>query len=260
MSWAVVDYYLVKKPAYYAISPALRPLNVGVSRTYHDWTQIGYYIDKNLKLCTGQANQTLPARESTFDVWIASSKVQAVKAKVTVRFISIRSGRDVSEGITAYVSASANAATTVFSSKPLKPSIPYHDDYTTPFDATQYDTYVVYTTLSVDGVVVATDAAWPDPIKSSTCLTEESHLPYPKTASPSLQTAPSRACSKRCKARNVVTTGSTSCPAKTTSLRSRDPSQRINCDGRTRCRRYVHGNKNKTLDVDFLSIWYSHII
>ncbi|EFY98874.2 beta-galactosidase/beta-glucuronidase (glycoside hydrolase family 2) domain protein [Metarhizium robertsii] len=165
MSWAVVDYYLVKKPAYYAISRALRPLDVGVSRTYHDWTQTGYYIDENSQLCTGQVDQTLPARESTFDVWIASSKVQAVNAKVTVRFISIRSGRDVSESITASVSASANATTTVFSSKPLKPSIPHHDDYTIPFDVTQYDPYVVYTTLSIDGAVVATDAAWPDPIK-----------------------------------------------------------------------------------------------
>jgi beta-mannosidase len=165
MSWAVVDYYLIKKPAFYAISRALRPLDIGVSRTYHDWTQTGYYIDENSKLCTGQVDQTLPARESAFDVWIASSNVQPVDVQVTVRFISIRSGREVCESVTESTTAAANASTTVFANKPLQPSIPHHDDYTVPFDFTQYDPYVVYTALSVDGSVVATDAAWPEPIK-----------------------------------------------------------------------------------------------
>lgn len=165
MSWAIVDYYLVKKPAYYAISRALRPLDVGVSRTYHDWTQTGYYIDENSELCTGQVDQTLPARQSTFDVWIANSRVEEVSAQVTVRFISVRSGKDICASITESITASANATTVVFSNRPLQPSIPHHDDYTVPFDFDQYDPYVVYTTLSVNGAVIATDTAWPDPIK-----------------------------------------------------------------------------------------------
>ena len=165
MSWAVVDYYLVKKPAYYAISRALRPLDIGVSRTYHDWTQTGYYVDENSKLCTGQVDQTLPARKSTFDVWIASSLVESVHAQVTVRFVSVRSGNDVCPSVTTSITAAANATTDVFSKKPLQPSIPHHDDYTVPFDVMQYDPYVVYTVLTVDGSVVATDSAWPDPIK-----------------------------------------------------------------------------------------------
>ena len=76
MSWAVVDYYLVPKPAYYAIKRALRPVDVGVVRTYEDWTQTGYYIDENSKLCTGQVDQTLPARRGEFEVWIANGRVE----------------------------------------------------------------------------------------------------------------------------------------------------------------------------------------
>lgn len=166
MSWAVVDYYLIKKPAFYAIARALRPVDVCVKRTYHDWTQTGYYIDENSKLCTGQVDQTLPARESTFDVWIASSRVKAVETKVSVRFISVRSGKDVHPAIVEQsITAAPNATTDVIRQQRLQPSIPRHDDYSVPFDVSQYDPYVVYVTLSVDGEVIATDSAWPDPIK-----------------------------------------------------------------------------------------------
>ncbi|KAK2600260.1 hypothetical protein QQS21_004978 [Conoideocrella luteorostrata] len=165
MSWAVVDYYLVKKPAYYSISRALRPLDIGVSRTYHDWTQTGYFVDEESGLRTGQVDQTLPARKSAFDLWIASSHVEPITAEVYVRFISVRSGKDVSPSLSQTITASANGTTDVFSQEPLQPAIPNHEDLTIPFDVTQYDPYVIYTTLSVDGSVIATDTAWPDPIK-----------------------------------------------------------------------------------------------
>lgn len=64
MSWAVVDYYLVKKPAFYAISRALRPLDVGIAQECPDWT-------------SGHADP-MATNLSCFDVWIASSLREAV--------------------------------------------------------------------------------------------------------------------------------------------------------------------------------------
>lgn len=167
MSWAVVDYFRVKKPAYYAIARALRPLDVGVCRTFHDWTQTGYWVDENSGLVTGQVDQTLPARKGNFDVWIVSSRTSSVDVNVTVRFISVRSGNDVSPAITTTVTASANSVTDILKDKPLPTSIPHAEDYSKPFSVSQYDPFVVHVSLTdpTTGTVIASDTAWPDPIK-----------------------------------------------------------------------------------------------
>lgn len=165
VSWGVVDYYLVKKPAYYVIARALRQIDVGVSRTFFDWTTTGLpFVDENSKLFTGQVDQTLPARKGTFDVWIASSSTAPVDVKMTVRFISVKSGKDVSPEIKTNITAAPNSTTEVLS-KPAPTSMPDPEDITKPFDIKQWDPYVIHATLSVDGAVVATDTAWPDPVK-----------------------------------------------------------------------------------------------
>lgn len=167
MSWAVVDYYLVKKPAYYAIARALRPVDVGVSRTYHDWTQTGYYVDENSKLCTGQVDQTLPARNgSTFSVWAASSSVTEMSAIVTIRFISVRTGKDVQPAIQRRITIGANCTTDIVKDEVLAASIQSPEDENRPFDTDEYDPYVVHARLTLDsGKTVVTDTAWPDPVK-----------------------------------------------------------------------------------------------
>ncbi|KAJ4144706.1 hypothetical protein LMH87_003579 [Akanthomyces muscarius] len=168
MSWAVVDYYLVKKPAYYAIKRALQPIDVGVARTYHDWTQTGYYIDENSKLCTGQVDQTLPARSgrSTFSVWAVSSSVKEVGAIVTIRFISVRTGQDVQPAIQRRIKVGANCTTDIVKDEALAASIPSSKDETRAFDTDEYDPYVVHAQLTLDGgSTVVTDTAWPDPVK-----------------------------------------------------------------------------------------------
>ncbi|KAJ3482249.1 hypothetical protein NLG97_g7621 [Lecanicillium saksenae] len=154
MSWAVVDYYLIKKPAYYAIARALRPIDVGVARTYHDWTQTG-------------VDQTLPARKcSTFSVWTASSCVREVDAIVTVRFISVRSGKDVQPAIQRRIMVGANCTTDIFKDEALAASMQSPEDETRPFDTDEYDPYVVHARLTLDGgSTVVTDTAWPDPVK-----------------------------------------------------------------------------------------------
>ncbi|KAM0515267.1 hypothetical protein ACHAPE_006224 [Trichoderma viride] len=167
MSWAVVDYYLIKKPAYYAISRALRAIDVGVHRTFHDWTQTGYWVDENSGLVTGQVDQTLPARKGTFDVWVVSSNTKPVDLDVVVRFISVRSGKDVSDPIKSTITASANSTTDILQGKALPPSISNADDLTKPFSVSEYDPYVVHAVITdaATGALIATDTAWPDPIK-----------------------------------------------------------------------------------------------
>jgi beta-mannosidase len=165
MSWAVVDYYLVRKPAWYAMKRALQPLDIGVKRKYHDWTQTGEWVDKNSGLVTGQVDHTLAARDISFDVWIASSRVEPVEVLVTVRFISVVSGRDVAEPIETKETAVANSTTEIIAGEAAPPAIPNAGDPSIPFDVTKYDPYVIHATLTVAGEVVAKDTAWPDPIK-----------------------------------------------------------------------------------------------
>ncbi|PGH09850.1 hypothetical protein AJ79_05576 [Helicocarpus griseus UAMH5409] len=153
MSWAIVDYYLIKKPAFYAIARALKPVAVGVSRTCHEWTK-------------GHSNPTLDARDTKFDVWIASSRLVSLEAEVKVRFISIRTGRDVLKPIIlSKVSVQPNATTNVIGNRIIPPLSPQFEDTSKPFDLSLYDPYVIHATVMVGDEVLATDAAWPQPLK-----------------------------------------------------------------------------------------------
>ncbi|CAJ2512078.1 Uu.00g077030.m01.CDS01 [Anthostomella pinea] len=152
MSWAVVDYYLVKKPAFYAIAHALTPLAVGISTTYHQWT-------------AGHDDPTLPSRDIKFDLWIASSRLQPVQVDITIRFISIRTGQDVLppkklDSLT----AESNSTTEVIRDCKVEATGPPFDP-TRPFDLAAYDPYVIHAAISADNKVVATDIAWPQPLK-----------------------------------------------------------------------------------------------
>ncbi|KAH6867852.1 glycoside hydrolase superfamily [Thelonectria olida] len=146
MSWAVVDYYLVKKPAFYAISRALRPLDVGIARTCPVWT-------------SGHANTTT-TNTSDFDVWIASSHQKAVEVSLTVKFISIRSGELIGETVTTEVLASPNGTTEVLKSHGVKRSSPCDE-----IDWENQDPFVIHAELTAGGRIVATDTAWPQPLK-----------------------------------------------------------------------------------------------
>lgn len=145
MSWAVVDYHLVRKPAFYAIRDALRRLDVGVARDCHDWT-------------SGHADPTA-ARKTAFEVWIASGVVEAVDARVEIRFVSVRTGREVRERICRDVRAEPNGTTEV---EKGTHEMEGNEDGTN-WDL--HDPFVIYASLSVDGEVVATDTAWPHPLK-----------------------------------------------------------------------------------------------
>lgn len=164
-SWAVVDYYLVKKPAYYAIARAMRTIDVGVTRTVFDWCQTTELVDEFSGLKTGQIDLSEAARKGTFDVWIASSAVEEIEVSLTVRFISIKTGKDVCAPIQRKTIAGANRTTEVIEKEALPASIPDADDYTVPFAVAKHDPYVVHATLTLPDGTVVSDSAWPDPIK-----------------------------------------------------------------------------------------------
>ncbi|KAF3071314.1 Beta-mannosidase B [Daldinia childiae] len=153
MSWAVVDYYLVKKPAFYAIANALKPLAVGVSRTYHEWT-------------TGHADPTLPSRDTKFDLWVVSNRQEAVQLEITLRFISVRTGQDIQSPLKLdTISAQPNSTTEIFQDHATPVVESQLADTTRPFDLAKYDPYIIHAIVKEDGQVIATDTAWPQPLK-----------------------------------------------------------------------------------------------
>jgi len=145
ISWAVVDYYMVKKPAYYAIARAMQPLDIGVARETPDWT-IGH-------------NDPALSTVTCFDVWIASTLLEDIDTELEVSFISIKTGKPIREAIKRVVTAQPNATTEVIAKQHVT------KDEHKLLDLEDNDPYVVHASLSVDGHILAKDTAWPSPLK-----------------------------------------------------------------------------------------------
>lgn len=150
MSWAVADYYLVKKPAFYAMKRNLEPITVGVSRAFHDWT-------------AGHVDPTVATRDRKYDVWAASSRTAAVQGDVTIRFLSIKTGKEVASSIKKSLQINPNSTTDIVEQGDVDVSADF--DRTKPFDDEKYDPYVIYVSLSIEGKQVSTGTAWPQPHK-----------------------------------------------------------------------------------------------
>ncbi|KAH8429298.1 glycoside hydrolase family 2 protein [Aspergillus melleus] len=142
ISWAIVDYFLVKKPAFYAIARASQPLAVGVCRRHKEWT-------------SGHAR---PPRSLEFDVWAVSSRTVKVSAVVAVRYISVENGHDLLPASVHNVEIVPNGSTDILSNTvDLTRDSPTGEQDTPPF--------VIFATLRVDGVIVSRDFDWPQPLK-----------------------------------------------------------------------------------------------
>ncbi|KAM0815349.1 putative Mannosidase Ig/CBM-like domain-containing protein [Seiridium cardinale] len=160
-SWAVVDHYRVKKPAFYSIKRALEPCTIATSRTCRNWSQ----KRMNDMLDLGQVDPTLEAREGTeFEVWVVNSLQSPMTVDIKVRFISIKTGEDVLPAVTKQLVAQADATTTTLKSaiKPLNADLL---DRAKPFDLAKYDPYVIHATMAVGNEVISRDPAWPQPFK-----------------------------------------------------------------------------------------------
>jgi beta-mannosidase len=141
----VVDYYLVKKPAFYAIARALRSLDVGIARGDPDWTN-GH-------------NDPGVANPADFEVWISSSRLEAVEARLVVSFISIATGKPVRDPIVRTIEARPNATTECIHGRQAAETD--KDD----LNWGKGHPYVIHASLEVNGKVEATDTAWPQPLK-----------------------------------------------------------------------------------------------
>ncbi|KAF2680847.1 glycoside hydrolase family 2 protein [Lentithecium fluviatile CBS 122367] len=161
MSWAVVDYYGIPKPAYYAIKRALEPVAVGVQRKVADWTVRP--ADELWQRDTSHIDMRKVWEEVQFDVWVVSSKTEKLKAELVVRFVSVKSGKECLSELRKEVQIEANGTTDAYLNH--KVEIPDLQDPKTAFDTSKADPFVIHATLNIEGKQVASDVSWPDPIK-----------------------------------------------------------------------------------------------
>lgn len=133
-SWAIIDYYLRKKAAYYALSRVLAPIAIGVQREHHDWSVV----------------HARPAKSSKFSCWVVSNQTKPVLATVELRYVSIETGQDVKPAVKKEVSLTANGTTEILGGV---------------VDNVADEPYVLAARLFVDGNVISRDADWPQPYK-----------------------------------------------------------------------------------------------
>lgn len=137
ISWAIVDYFLNPKPAYYAVKRVLNPIAVGVRREHHDWTEA----------------HAKPLAKSKYELWIASNKPHTANGSIELRFLSVNTGRDVRAPIVQEnVEIVANGTTNIITNGEL-------DHVTDP------EPCVLAARLWVDNQIVARDVDWPQPFK-----------------------------------------------------------------------------------------------
>ncbi|KAL4955077.1 glycoside hydrolase superfamily [Aspergillus filifer] len=135
ISWAIVDYFLRPKPAFYAVRRVLQPIAIGVRRDHHDWS----------------VSHAQPPKQSKWELWVVSSLLQEKKGRVELRFVSISTGKEIAERIIREeVTITPNGTTNV-----LKGII----------DHTTTEPHVLAARVWVDDELVARDTDWPQPFK-----------------------------------------------------------------------------------------------
>ncbi|CDM38127.1 CAZyme family GH2 [Penicillium roqueforti] len=136
ISWAIVDYFLRPKPAYYAVKRVLNPIAIGVRREHHDWS----------------VSHAQPAKTSKYELWIASNQPKTVQGSIELRFLSVNTGRDLRAPIAREnITIAANGTTDIING--------VLDHIAEP------EPHVLAARLWVDNQVVARDVDWPQPLK-----------------------------------------------------------------------------------------------
>jgi beta-mannosidase len=133
-SWSIVDYFLRKKPAYYAMRRVLAPIAVAVKRAHFDWSVVHARVPKT----------------SDYEVWVASQRQQDILATVELRFISIKSGEEIKDKVVKQLKLVANGTTDVLSGT---------------IDNRSEEPHVLAVRIWIDGEIVSRDIDWPQPLK-----------------------------------------------------------------------------------------------
>jgi beta-mannosidase len=139
-SWSIVDYYLRKKPAYYAMRRVLAPVAVAIRRAHWDWSVV----------------HARPTKEAAWECWVASSEASAAgdapppPTRAEVRFVSIATGRDIKPPLVKTVALVPNGTTPVLAGV---------------VDNVADEPHVLAVRLWRGDTVVARDCDWPQPLK-----------------------------------------------------------------------------------------------
>lgn len=161
ISWAVVDYHLVPKLAYYAIKRSMKPVTVGVQRKFRPWTMRP--ADEIWQRDTGHINMHELWHNSTFDVWVGNNTTEELRGEVFIKCYCINNGEIIGTPWKQNVTIASNGTTEILKGHVLVPDRMVTTEQ--PFNFANVDPYVVQALLYIDGVCVANDTAWPDPIK-----------------------------------------------------------------------------------------------
>ncbi|KAK7931011.1 carbohydrate-binding module family 35 protein [Apiospora marii] len=167
VSWAVVDYYGVPKPAYYAIKRAMRPVVVGAQRRFRDWTMRP--ADELWQRDTSHIDmRALWEDDVRYDVWVASNgqqKGDKGAMRLTVKFVSVKTGEEVVEAIVKEVPTRLGNGTAEILHD-ARVETPAKQDSRAPFNPANADPFVIHATLhDANDQLVSSDCSWPDPIK-----------------------------------------------------------------------------------------------
>lgn len=134
-SWSIIDYFLRKKPAYYALRRVLAPVAIAVKRAHHDWS----------------VTHARPAKTSDYECWVVSSKTHTFISTVELRFISIATGKEIKDPLVREnVRIVANGTTDVFKGV---------------IDNEKEEPHVLAARIWVKGEIVSRDVDWPQPLK-----------------------------------------------------------------------------------------------
>ncbi|KAJ5827309.1 Glycoside hydrolase family 2 immunoglobulin-like beta-sandwich [Penicillium robsamsonii] len=136
ISWAIVDYLLRPKHAYYTVKRVMQPMVIGVRREHHNWNVV----------------HAVPPTKSRYEMWVASSRHEVLHGTVELRFLSVVTGRDLRlPGVFTDVTIGANGTSDIMS------GIIDH--------VTQLEPHVLAARLWIDGQIVVRDIDWPQPLK-----------------------------------------------------------------------------------------------
>ncbi|KAF2657623.1 glycoside hydrolase family 2 protein [Lophiostoma macrostomum CBS 122681] len=134
-SWSIVDYFLRKKPAYYAMRRVLAPIAIAVKRAHFDWSVVHARVPKT----------------SDYEVWVASSQPTETTGTVELRFISVATGKEIKDAVVKKdIKIVANGTTDVLSGS---------------LDNVNEEPHVLAARIWIDGEVVSRDVDWPQPLK-----------------------------------------------------------------------------------------------
>lgn len=139
-SWSICDYYLRRKPAYYAMARVLAPLAIGVRREHHDWS----------------VTHAREPKSQAWELWAVSSKLEDQVVDVELRFVSVRTGKDIKAKLTKrFIKLTANGTTNI-----IRGQVNNVDE----------EPHVLAARMWLNGELIARDTDWPQPLK---------YLPFP---------------------------------------------------------------------------------